>query len=484
MSRVAVIGGGVGGLSVAIRLASAGHRVTLVERNEHLGGKLTTYVRSGFTFDVGPSLVTLPHLLDDTFRAAGTSLDDEVEMVRLDPQFAYRWRDGSVLVKPDDAEATADSFDTFVPGAGDRWREFDAHGARIWSVAERTFFAGPMTSPAELAQRMESRSDLTAIDPLRTLWSASRSFFDDLHLQQWVGRYATYSGSSPLKAPATLSCIPHVESAYGCWYPMGGLGVLRDAFVTVAERAGVELVTGVGVERITSTPDRVTGLGLADGTYVDAEIVISDADADHLYRDLFPDDGALRSVRRAPRSTSGFSLCLGVRDITPDITHHNVWFGDDHLQEFREIDAGQMPSDPTIYGCVSSVTDPTQAPEGDENWFLLINTPPGARFDENAMRDLVLERLARRGVDLRRRLRFSATLTPTDIERRDGTPGGSIYGTSSDGAMAAFARPANRGPKEGLYLVGGSTHPGGGLPLVSIGARIVADLVTADTGAS
>lgn len=478
--QVIVVGSGVGGLACAIRLKIAGHPVTVLERNEVVGGKLAVYERDGFSFDVGPSLITLPHVFDEVFRLAGTSLAEQVDLVRLDPQFRYTWCDGATLELPDDANETAAAFEAFSPGAGDRWREFDENGRTIWDVSERTFFAGPMSGPMSLLKRMKSPKDLLKIDAKRTLRSAARDTFDDDRLRQWVGRYATYSGSSPAKAPATLACIPHIESRFGCWYTMGGLRALRDAFERVALDVGVEIRTSSEVTSILSTPARVTGVQLADGSYLDASIVVSNADARHLYDDLLPDEDALAKVTRAPQSTSGFVLCLGVRDATPDIHHHNVWFPHDSFQEFRAIDAGQLAMDPTIYACVSSKTDPSQAPEGDENWFLLVNTPPGIDIDREEYRDVVLERLADRGVDLRRRMKFCAMMTPGDIEHNYRAPGGAIYGTSSNGKLAAFLRPRNRGAKNGLYLVGGSSHPGGGLPLVTTSARIVADMVADD----
>ena len=483
MSRqgdVAIIGGGVGGLACAIRLRAAGHHVTLLERNDVVGGKLALFERDGFSFDIGPSLMTLPHVFDELFRLAGTSLDEQLDLVRLDPQFRYSWRDGSTLDVPDDHAETAVAFDRFAPGAGSQWIEFDDRGRTIWDISERTFFAGPMSNPLALLKRMESPRDLLDIDALRTLRRAARDTFDDDRLRQWVGRYATYSGSSPAKAPATLACIPHIESRFGCWYPMGGLRAIRDALAQVAVDSGVDVRTSCEVRSIASTPHRVTGVELVDGSYVDASVVVANADARHLYDDLLPDDAASAKVRRARPSTSGFVLCIGARDKTPGIEHHNVWFSGDSYQEFREIDAGQLATDPTIYGCVSSTTDPSQAPEGDENWFLLVNTPPGVEVDTESYRDLVLERLAEHGVDLRRRMRFCATMTPADIEHNYRAPGGSIYGTSSNGMTAAFLRPANRGTKQGLYLVGGSSHPGGGLPLVTMSARIVADMIVDD----
>jgi phytoene desaturase len=468
---VAVVGGGVGGLAAAIRLRVRGHDVTVHERHAVPGGKLAVLERDGFTFDTGPSLVTLPHVYDELFQRAGTTLADEVELVRLDPQFRYRWPSGRTL---DVTDAGCD-----VPG----YTEFIARGRTIWEVSERTFFAGPMSGPWSLARRMRSPRDLLDIDPLRTLHdAATEAFGGDHEMAQWAGRYATYSGSSPYRAPATLSCIAHVEHEYGCWYPMGGLGALRDAFVRVAERVGVRIECGSDVRAVIATSDAVRGVQLADGSVEHADVVVANADATHLYRDLLPDDRALRRVRRATPSTSGFVICAGVRGTTPGITHHNIWFSEDYRREYDALDAGRLPDDPTIYACVSSVTDPSQAPEGHENWFLLVNVPSGAAVDRVAATSLVLGRLAEHGVDLRERVLFTETVVPSDLEHRFRSPGGSIYGTSSDGRRAAFARPRNRGSRRGLYLVGGSSHPGGGLPLVTMSARIVDDMIDRDLG--
>jgi phytoene desaturase len=479
---VVVVGGGIGGLAAAIRLRAAGHPVTLVERNSALGGKLAAYEREGFTFDVGPSLLTLPHVFDEVFELAGTSLADQVELVRLDPQFRYRWTadGGSSLDVHDQPDATAAAFERLVAGAGDRWRSFEENGRTIWEIAARTFFAGPMSNPMALVRRIRSPGDLTGIDSLRTLHRRAAAEFDDPRLVQWAGRYATYSGSSPFEAPATLACIPHVESRFGCWYPIGGLGALTAAIERTAHDIGVEIRTSTEARRVTTTPDQVTGVELDDGEVIDAQIVVANTDAEHLYRDLLPDAGALRRVRRAERSTSGFVMCLGVDGESPGIGHHNVWFSDDERGEFDQLASGRLAEQPTIYGCISSFTDRTQAPAGCENWFLLVNTPPDAEVDPDRYGDVVLERLREFDIDLLDRKRFTWTMTPADIADRYRAPGGAIYGTSSNGRRAAFVRPANRGVRRGLYLVGGSSHPGGGLPLVTMSARIVAEMVAAD----
>ena len=489
MADIIVVGGGVGGLCAAIRCAVAGHHVTVLERNEVVGGKLGVHRRDGFSFDTGPSLLTLPHVFDEVLRLADTTLATELDLVRLNPQVRYHWVDGTTLDACDDPAQTEAAFERFAPGSGARWRAFDDRARSIWTVAERTFLAGAMDSPRQLLSRLRSPRDLLAIDPLRTLQRSAAADFDDARLQQWAGRYATYSGSSPYRAPATLACIEHVESAHGAWYPMGGLGQLRDALVAAAERVGVVLRTGAEVVAIAADDRRVRGVRIAgdsEPAVLEADVVVANVDAVHLYRDLLPDRRVLRRVRRARPSGSGFVVLAGVRGHTAaagGLAHHNVWFSPSYRREYDALDAGRASDEPTIYTCVSSVTDASQAPTGDENWFVLVNTPPGGSWDAATTadyRDLVLRRLAERGVDLGPRLAFTETITPADLASRYRAEGGSIYGTSSDGRRAAFARPGNRGPRRGLYLVGGSSHPGGGLPLVAISGRIVSELIAED----
>jgi phytoene desaturase len=473
---IAIVGGGVGGMMTAIRLAAAGRQVVVFERNGELGGKLTSRQRDGFTFDTGPSLLTLPSLIDDVFQLAGTRLDDEVNVERLDPSFRYFWPDASTVTFRDQPIATAEALEAFSPGSGAEYLALLTRARTIWNVSDRTFFAGDMSSPLSLLRRMQSPRDLLRIDALRTLQLRARKTFSDARLQQWLGRYATYSGSDPALAPATLACIAAVEADFGSWYVRGGLGALRDAMVRVAQRVGVEFRVNSEVMKIESTSRRVTGVQLADERVM-APVVVVNGDAEHLYRDLLPHGKRLRSVERSDRSTSGIAVLVGVEGRTPLVGHHNVWFSRDYRREFGDIRAGRVPTEPTIYGCVSSVTDESQAPANCENWFLLINTPADVTINAHGHGPWLLDRLATLGPDLRSRARFAEVIGPHEIATRYRSPGGAIYGTSSNGRSAAFRRPAMRGPRKGLYLVGGATHPGGGLPLVTISARIVSELI-------
>jgi phytoene desaturase len=490
VAEVVVVGGGVGGLAAAIRLRAAGHAVTVCERRPRFGGKLATRTHEGFHFDIGPSLFTLPHVFDALFRVAGTSLADEVDLVPLDPQFRYHFADGSTLAVPAGLDASTAAVEAFSPGSGVEWRAFHERARAIWEISERTFFAGPMQSPVALARRMDRPRDLVAIDAFTTLAERAARTFDDPRLRQWLGRYATYSGSSPYLAPATLACIPHIEAAYGCWHPRGGLGTVADALVRVSQRIGVQLRPATEIAHVCvkgrGRGTRIDGVECVDGSVIDADIVVANVDAAHLYRELLPDTAADRALRKAPRSGSGFVLCLAVEGHTPGVDHHTIWFPADTEREFRQLFVDHRPADdPTIYACVSARTDPGQAPEGCENWFVLVNAPPlDGRTDWHrtapAYGELLLDRLAARGVELRDRIRWRSDLTPLDIEREYRAVGGSIYGTASHGRRAAFLRPGNRGPVRGLYLAGGSSHPGGGLPLVTMSAQIVADLVAGD----
>ena len=477
MSEVVIVGGGVGGLMAAIRLRTAGHEVTVVERLNEVGGKLASYRRDGYTFYIGPSLVTMPRVFDEVFRLAGTSLDNELSLQRLSPQFRYFWQNHSTATFHDLPVDTAASLEAMSPGSGEEYLQFLHHARRIWEVSERTFFAGPMSGGWSLVRRMRSPRDLAAIDARRTLAKAARKHFTDPRMHQWLGRYATYSGSSPFETPATLSCIPALEADKGAWYPTGGLHALRDAIVRVADRVGVQLMTNAEVVEVIVGKRRVGGVRLANGTELRADVVVANVDAEHLYRDLVPHSKQMKRVAKAGRSTSGVVVLVGARGTTEHLAHHNVWFSHDYATEFAEMARGSMPKDPTIYACVSSTTDASQAPTGCENWFLLVNAPAGTDVDTETYGPWLVDRLAQIGVDLRDRADFIETIGPRDIETRYRSPGGAIYGTSSNGMRAAFRRPSNSGAVRGLYLVGGSSHPGGGLPMVTMSARIVADLI-------
>jgi phytoene desaturase len=475
MSRVVVIGAGVGGLTAAIRLAAAGHRVVVHERAATVGGKLGRYARDGFTFDTGPSLLTLPQVFAD--------LDLDLEPVPLDPVVRHVFADGSVLDSSSDPAVFAARIATaFGAQAADDWRRFWRRAGRIWDASWRDILRSPVsaTSLAALSWRL---GDLAAIAPGRSLRSLGRRHLRDPRLRMLLDRYATYTGADPRRSPAALAAVPYAELAFGGWYLRGGLGTLADALVARCAALGVAIVTGSTVTGIDVAGGRVSGVRLAGGRVESADVVVANADALIVYRDLLPTPSRLGGL--ADRSLAGFVLLLGVRGSTPQLAHHTVFFPADYDAEFDAVFGApgrraRPAPDPTIF--VTRADDPTVHPAGHEAWFVLVNAPrhgtahsavgwrrPGLA---DAYAAHVLDVLASRGLDVRDRLAFCETRTPADLADATSAPGGAIYGTAG-----GLLRPSNRGPVDGLFLVGGSTHPGGGLPMVTLSARIVADRI-------
>ncbi|MFC5753635.1 phytoene desaturase family protein [Actinomadura rugatobispora] len=473
MAEVIVVGGGVGGMVAALLLARGGHRVRLYERLDRLGGKLAEHRRDGFAFSLGPSLLTLPGV----FRDLGVGRD----LLRLDELCRYRFADGSGLRAFRDPSRMAAEVDRLAPGEGESWRAFHRWAEGCLAASRRTFFAGPPGRPPGQARL----GDLFAVAPGRTLDSLARRFFRDRRLRQYVGRYATYAGSSPYAAPAALGCVPAIEHGEGGWYVPGGLPRLADDLAGLLADAGVEVRTGTEVAEVVAGRVAVSGVRLASGERDAADAVVVNADAAALHGRLLPDRRRLRGLARLGLSSSAFLILAGVEGRTEGLPHHSVVFSADYGHEFADIfQRRRPPLDPTVYIGCSAVDDPSQAPAGAENWVMLVNVPSGDPgrwpMSPESYRDLVLERLARRGHDLSGRLRFTELFTPADLRDRYDAWGGAIYGSAYRGRLAPVRRPGNRGPRRGLYLVGGSAHPGGGLPLVAMGGRIVASLVEQD----
>ena len=470
--RIVVIGAGVGGLAAAIRLAAAGHRVVVHERSPAVGGKLGFYERDGFRFDTGPSLLTLPRVFDD--------LGLGLAPIPLDPVVRHVFPDGTTLDSSADHEVFLDRIGAALgPAAAADWARFWTRAERIWDASWRSVLRRPVT-PATLAGLSWRLGDLRAIAPGRSLRGLGRQYLGDPRLRTLLDRYATYAGADPRRAPAALAAIPYAELAFGGWYLAGGLATLAPAMAARAAALGVELVLGSPVAAIEEAGGRVCGVRLGSGERVPAEVVVSDADALDVYRDLRPDPARL--ARLTDRSLAGFVLLLGVRGDTPGLAHHTVLFPDYYDAEFDAVFGSAArragpASDPTVF--VTRAADPAVHPAGSEAWFVLVNAPrhghawsavdwqrPGLA---DAYAEHILGLLARRGLDVRDRLHFVETRTPADLAAATAAPGGAIYGTAG-----GLLHPANRGPLPGLFLVGGSVHPGGGLPMVALSAEIVA----------
>jgi phytoene desaturase len=495
MARVVVIGAGVGGMAAAARLRVRGHEVTVVEAADTHGGKLGTFRRDGFAFDTGPSLFTLPAVYRDLFLKTGAPLEECVDLVALDPGFTYRFADGTLLPMPGVGVGRgATAMGEALGGrAAEDWRALQQRAGRMWATTRRPFLESPLSGMGDLLPMARDLRAVRTVAPWQTLRGLGRATLSDWRARQVLDRYATYAGSDPRRAPAVLATIPYVEATFGAWHLAGGLRSLADALRARLDERGVTVRMATPATRIVLTGDRVSGVEVAGGEVLPADVVVANADARVVYGELLGDLAPAQPLRRLARATpslSGFVLLLAVQGRTPGLTHNNVWFPREYDPEFDAIfGADPRPvADPTIYACVPD--DPAMRPVDGEAWFVLVNAPrhsPGGRqrgtvdWDApglaDAHADQVLARLAERGTDIRQRVLWRELRTPADLERATGAPGGAIYGTSSNGARAAFLRPANASPIPGLFLVGGSAHPGGGLPLVGLSAEIVAGLV-------
>jgi phytoene desaturase len=489
MSKVVIIGAGMGGLAAAARLSRLGHDVAIFEQSDHTGGKLRTWRQDGFAFDTGPSLLTLPAVYRDLFLKTGIALEREVDLQPVERAFRYAFTDGSQAVLPgaDPTKCAAALADAFGNAAGADWRALMARAGAMWQATREPFLQSPIDGWRTIAALTRRPGDIATIAPFSSLRALGRRTLRDPRLRMILDRYATYTGSDPRHAPAVLATIAYVEQTFGAWHIGGGLGQLAEALTRRCVDRGVQINLASPVQQLRLVHGRVAGVLLEDGRSIDADIVVANADARLVYSQLVRTSRTARlgrMLRRRSESLAGFVILVAVRGRTPDLAHHNLWFPKDYDAEFNDI-FGSSPRpvhDPTIYACVPD--DPAMRPDEDhESWFILVNAPCHGVINWNeeglaeSYADHVLARLAERGMDLRHRMLWRRVQTPADLEQQTWSPGGAIYGTSSNGARAAFTRPANRSPIPGLYLVGGSAHPGGGLPLVGMGAEIVADLI-------
>lgn len=487
-SPILIVGAGIGGLSAAIRLAAAGRRVIVLEQNPSVGGKMGQVTADGFRWDTGPSVITMRHVFEDLFTAAGRKLDDYLTLLPVDPLTRYFYPDGVVLDASRDLPFMAAQIEALDPRDVAGYLRYLAYASELHRITGPVFIYGPPPSPLDFAR--VSVRDMVKVDPLRNMGMAIRSFVRSPHLRQLLGRFATYVGGSPFAAPATLNVIAHVEMTGGVWYPQGGIYAIAAALRRLAEELGVEMRTDAGVKRITvdENTGHVTGVNLADGSHLDAQQVIANVDVTTVYGGLLADSAVspakVRRTRGMEPSCSGFILLLGVEGEHPELAHHNIFFSSDYPKEFREIfKMGLPPTEPTVYVAITSKSDPDHAPPGCENWFVLVNAPAlGPEWDWStqapAYRDRVLAVLADFGYDVRGRMRSERMLTPLDLERLTGTHRGALYGQSPNSRWSAFRRPPNRSKDiPGLYFAGGATHPGGGVPMVTLSGKVAAEMV-------
>ncbi|MEN7341660.1 MAG: 1-hydroxycarotenoid 3,4-desaturase CrtD [Pseudomonadota bacterium] len=486
--HVIIVGAGVGGLSAAFDLASRGVRVTVIEQHAHAGGKMRQIAIGDHRIDSGPTVFTMRWIFDDLFAEAGHRLDEHLTLLPADLLARHGWTDGSRLDLFADVNKSAAAIAAFSGQAdADAYRAFARDSGRIFETLDTSFMRAQRPSQIELAQRVGLRGlpRLLATKPFVSLWRDLDKRFSDPRLKQLFARYSTYCGSSPFKAPATLQLIAHAERA-GVWYVEGGMQALAETLAARAEDAGAEFLFNSKVAGILEYDGRITGVNLANGDVVMGDAVIFAGDCAALVDGLLGKTvtKAVPPLPRDKRSLSAitWSMVAEVRGFP--LAHHTVLFGDDYVDEFDSIFERQtICRSPTIYLCAQSRQDETLPPSRDaEPLLVLINAPARALSAQelDAAEGYMLDNLARGGLTLSYAPGDAVVTQPEDFARLFPATDGALYGRPTHGAMGSFSRPGGRTRMEGLYLAGGSVHPGAGVPMTAMSGRLAAACVRSD----
>ena len=498
--RVAVVGSGLGGLAAACTLAARGHQVTVFEKNEWVGGKAAIHSESGFRFDMGPTILTLPSVLYRIFQEAGKKLEDYLTLVPLDPQWRCFFDDGGVLDLVPDIEKMKGNLRSFAkePEATVRgYQRFMDISKQLHDVSEKFFFWKSVggigdTLDVKGAMNIQVLKDVLSIRMGRSVGGLVRSCVPDSRTSQMIDHFTQYVGSSPEASPAVLCGIAHMQTQEGVWYPMGGTRAVPEALRKLAQEMGVIFKTNAEVETILVKKRKAKGVVLHDGTVHEFDNVVSNCDSVRTHRELLDGSQAASDFERRRKyepACSGIVLYLGLKERYEHLLHHNFVFSNDPHEEFAWIyQMGEPAPDPTAYVCAPASTEPGVAPEGGEALYILVHTPylrPHHDWKEMLpkYREVILDKLERTAgmKDIRKRIVCESSLTPEGIHKRYRVLNGAIYGLASHGRYLGAFKPANRSRDiGGLYLAGGAAHPGPGMPMVMMSGWIAADSLDQD----
>ena len=488
--HVVVIGAGMGGLATAIDLARRGAAVTVVERATAPGGKMRRVEVDGAVIDAGPTVFTMRWVFDGLLRDAGTRLEDVLELVPAGILARHSWRDGNRLDLHADVDRSADAIAAFAGGAeADGYRRFCARSRDVYRTLLGPFIDAQRPSPLQLTRRvgLGNVAALWATRPWQRLWPTLGQYFRDPRLQQLFGRYSTYCGSSPLSAPATLMLVAHVEQE-GVWLVPGGMHEVARMLAQVATRLGADLRYGQHVRELVASDGKCTGLLLDDGRRIDADAVVFNGDCGALAAGCLGQAAAhaVPAVRREARSLSAFTWCLRATTRGFPLAHHNVFFAEDYPREFRSIFGERRVTEaPTVYVCAQDRADVGGVIEGPERLLVLVNAPADgdhgavAAPEFAAIEQRAFALLAACGLEIERG-NGGVVTGPAQFHDLYPATGGALYGRATHGAFSTFARPGSRSRLQGLYLAGGSVHPGPGVPMATLSGRRAAECIATD----
>lgn len=486
MAKAIVIGAGIGGLATALRLRKKGFHVHVYEANSYAGGKLHAITLGNYRFDLGPSLFTMPHLVDELFRLFGKDPKTGFDYIQKQTICNYFWEDGTRFT----ATATPSEF------CREAAETFNESEERISRYLENSKSKYDLTASLFLERSLHKLDTYLSADTLKailglgqldlsnSLNGVNHKYFSNPKLVQLFNRYATYNGSSPFITPGIMSMIPHLEMHYGTFLPKGGMHEISQSLFRLAREVGVTFHFNQKVSAINVTQGKATGIRI-DGEQVNADLVVSNMDVMPTYRKLLPEEPAPEKTLKQERSSSAMIFYWGIEREFPELDLHNILFSDDYRKEFEYIfNKKDIIDDPTIYINITSKDEPGDAPEGHENWFVMINAPGNYGQDWEALihrtKEVILQKIQRiLGVDIRPHIREEFILDPRGIEANTSSYRGALYGAASNNRFAAFLRHPNFSNRiKNLYFCGGSVHPGGGIPLCLLSAKIVDDLIS------
>ena len=490
--NIVVIGAGLGGLSAAISLRAKGYEVEIVEKNGQVGGKLNVQEIDGFTFDLGPSIFTLPQIFEDLFQRAGKKMSDYVELTSVTPHWRNFFEDGLVLDLLEDPGEMRKELEKLDGRAEDHWKDFQSflnYGRKQYDIIDKGYFDAGLDSTWEMIRHYGLFGLFNGMDWKNSMSESVARHFRNQHLR-WIFEYfIKYVGSSAKDAPGYMNMMSLIQFDHGLWYVKGGMYELARGLERLAADLGIKVRLNTPVREIAKEGKRVTGVVLDDGTVLSAGHVVCNMEVIPAYKHLLKeDDRFMKKFERFAPACSGIVLHIGTDRLYPQLAHHNFFYSKDQSKHFDTVfRKGELPPDPTIYLVAPTRTDPSKAPEGCDNIKILPHIPPIdperplSQADYEAYSERVLEKLERMGLTgLRKHAVVRDMLTPLDIEKMYNSNRGSIYGVVSDWKRnKGFKAPKKSKKYSNLYFTGGSVNPGGGMPMAVLCGQKVCDRLVA-----
>lgn len=485
--KAIVIGSGIAGIASALRMRKKGYAVTVFEANEYVGGKLTVVTQDGYRWDAGPSLFTMPHLVDELFELYSIDPGDYFNYHQKERVCNYFWEDGTTFSVHSDREVFIEEATKTFGTPPQKLRKYLANSQEKYDLTAGIFLEKSLHkwSTYLSLDTLKSLVQSFKLDVNTSLNGVNKRYFSHPHLIQLFNRYATYNGSSPYQTPGIMSMIPHLEMHYGTFFPKGGMHQIPQSLYRLAVDQGIEFRLNEAVTKIQHEGDVATAVITPQGTF-EADVFISNMDIFSTYKSLLQDIPHPQRILKQERSSSALIFYWGIKRNFPELDLHNIFFSENYEEEFRYIfEQKELFDDPTVYINITSKEEPADAPEGCENWFVMINAPGNFGQDWEEIKTLarqrILTKLTRQlGVDIEPLIEAEEVLDPVSIESKTSSHRGALYGSASNSKFAAFLRHPNFSSQlSNLYFCGGSVHPGGGIPLCLLSAKIVDDLVPA-----